>query len=22
MKWIGTHRAYDRIDVTKVNHER
>lgn len=20
IKWIGTHKAYDRIDVTKVNH--
>ena len=20
IKWIGTHRAYDRIDVTKVKH--
>lgn len=22
IKWIGTHQAYDRIDVTKVAHER
>jgi transposase len=22
IKWIGTHRDYDRIDVTKVEHER
>lgn len=22
IKWIGTHRAYDRIDVTKVQHEK
>src|SRR3954468_11702425 len=21
IKWIGTHKAYDRIDVTKVQHE-
>lgn len=20
IKWIGTHKAYDRIDVTKVDH--
>jgi len=20
IKWIGTHKAYDRIDVTEVNH--
>lgn len=20
IKWIGTHKAYDRIDVTKVQH--
>lgn len=20
IKWIGTHAAYDRIDVTKVDH--
>ena len=20
IKWLGTHRAYDRIDVTKVDH--
>lgn len=20
IKWIGTHKAYDRIDVTKVKH--
>ena len=20
IKWVGTHRAYDRIDVTKVTH--
>ena len=22
IKWIGTHRDYDRIDVEKVNHEK
>ena len=22
IKWLGTHRDYDRIDVTKVNHEK
>jgi mRNA interferase HigB len=22
IKWIGTHRAYDRIDVRKVEHGR
>ena len=22
IKWIGTHKAYDRIDVAKVTHER
>ena len=22
IKWIGTHRDYERIDVTKVEHER
>lgn len=22
IKWIGAHRAYDRIDVTKVDHGR
>jgi mRNA interferase HigB len=22
IKWIGTHRDYDRIDVTEVNHEQ
>jgi|ERR1043166_4074711 mRNA interferase HigB len=22
IKWIGTHKGYDRIDVTKVNHEK
>jgi mRNA interferase HigB len=22
IKWIGTHEDYDRIDVTKVEHER
>ena len=22
IKWLGTHRAYDRIDVKKVKHER
>jgi len=22
IKWIGTHRDYDRIDVTKVKHEK
>jgi mRNA interferase HigB len=21
IKWIGTHKAYDKIDVTKVRHE-
>lgn len=21
IKWIGTHKAYDRIDVTKVQHD-
>ena len=21
IKWIGTHRDYDRIDVEKVKHE-
>jgi len=21
IKWIGTHRDYDRIDVKKVKHE-
>jgi mRNA interferase HigB len=21
IKWLGTHRDYDRIDVTKVKHE-
>ena len=21
IKWIGTHRAYDKIDVTKVRHD-
>lgn len=21
IKWLGTHRGYDRIDVTKVEHE-
>lgn len=21
IKWIGTHKAYDRIDVTKVEHD-
>ena len=21
IKWIGTHKAYDRIDVTQVDHE-
>ncbi|WP_048874243.1 type II toxin-antitoxin system HigB family toxin, partial [Acetobacter aceti] len=21
IKWIGTHRAYDRIDVTEVEHD-
>lgn len=21
IKWLGTHRDYDRIDVTKVQHE-
>ncbi len=22
IKWIGTHRDYDRIDVTEVDHDR
>ncbi|HEY2033139.1 MAG TPA: type II toxin-antitoxin system HigB family toxin [Rhizomicrobium sp.] len=22
IKWLGTHKAYDRIDVTKVKHEK
>lgn len=22
IKWIGTHKAYDRIDVTEVQHEK
>jgi len=22
IKWIGPHREYDRIDVTKVEHEK
>jgi mRNA interferase HigB len=22
IKWIGTHRNYDKIDVTEVEHER
>ena len=22
IKWIGTHREYDRIDVTKVDYEK
>ena len=22
IKWIGTHKAYDRIDVTKVQHDK
>jgi hypothetical protein len=22
IKWIGTHRGYDRIDVREVDHER
>jgi mRNA interferase HigB len=22
IKWIGTHRDYDRVDVTKVEHEK
>jgi len=22
IKWIGTHKAYDRIDVIKVKHEK
>jgi mRNA interferase HigB len=22
IKWIGTHRDYDKIDVTQVRHER
>jgi mRNA interferase HigB len=22
IKWLGTHRDYDRIDVTEVEHER
>jgi mRNA interferase HigB len=21
IKWIGTHKAYDKIDVTKVRHD-
>ncbi|MFB9915730.1 type II toxin-antitoxin system HigB family toxin [Gluconobacter kanchanaburiensis] len=21
IKWIGTHKAYDRIDVTEVEHD-
>src|ERR1041385_6301078 len=21
IKWIGTHKAYDRIDITEVQHE-
>ena len=21
IKWIGSHRAYDKIDVTKVRHD-
>jgi mRNA interferase HigB len=22
IKWLGTHRDYDRIDVMKVQHEK
>jgi mRNA interferase HigB len=22
IKWIGTHKAYDRIDVVRVKHEK
>lgn len=22
IKWLGTHKDYDRIDVTKVDHEK
>jgi len=22
IKWIGTHKDYDRIDVTEVTHDR
>jgi mRNA interferase HigB len=22
IKWLGTHKAYDRIDVVKVKHEK
>jgi mRNA interferase HigB len=22
IKWLGSHKAYDRIDVTKVKHEK
>jgi mRNA interferase HigB len=22
IKWIGTHKQYDRLNVTKVQHER
>lgn len=22
IKWLGDHRSYDRIDVTKVKHEK
>jgi mRNA interferase HigB len=22
IKWIGTHRDYDKIDVAKVDHEK
>ena len=22
IKWLGTHRDYDRIDVTKVDYEK
>jgi mRNA interferase HigB len=22
IKWLGTHREYDRIDVTRVQHEK
>jgi mRNA interferase HigB len=22
IKWLGTHRGYDRIDVTEVDHEK
>lgn len=22
IKWVGTHKAYDKIDVTKVQHDK